>query len=75
MDFLERLQKAEQKYNENKILIAKLEEKRDNLKAEYESLLAELEAAGVTEQDLGQTITNLNVEIDEKLASCEESLK
>ncbi len=75
MDFLERLQNIEKKINENKIQKAKLEQKKEQLKEEYEKLLAELKTYDVTEEDLGQTITNLEVEINESLLECESELK
>ena len=75
MEFLERLQTLEKKWNENKITRAKLEEKRDNFKIEYQKLLTELETVGVKEEDLGQTYTNLHVEIDEKLSEYEGQLQ
>jgi hypothetical protein len=60
---------------DNKIQKAKLEEKKDNLDAEYKKLLTDLEAQGVKETDLEQTVTNLETDLLEGLAAVEESLK
>ena len=75
MEYLERLQKLEKTIQENKLQKARLEEKKSNLEAEYQKLLSELEAQGIKETDLAQTITNLETEIEEDISSCEESLK
>ena len=75
MDYLQRLQTLEKTINENKLQKARLEEKKSNLEAEYQKLLSELEAQGIKEADLAQTITNLETEIEEDISSCEESLK
>ena len=58
MDYLQRLQTLEKTINENKLQKARLEEKKSNLEAEYQKLLSELEAQGIKEADLAQTITN-----------------
>ena len=75
MDFLSRLQAVEKKIKENQLLKAKLEEKRDNLETEYKRLLNELEALNIKEEDLAQTITNLETEIEEEILTVEEALK
>jgi hypothetical protein len=75
MDFLTRLQNLEKTINENKILKAKLEQKRDQLEEEYKKLIADLEAEGIKESDLSQAITNLEIEIEEEIAAAEEQLK
>lgn len=75
MEFLERLQNIEKKINENKITKAKFEQKVEQLKEEYNNFLTELSVIGIKEEDLGQTLTNLNVTIDETLSNHEESLK
>lgn len=75
MDYLTRLQNLEKTIQENKLKKAKLEEKKDNLEAEYKKLLTELEVQGVKEADLAQTITNLETDIEEELSTVEESLK
>ena len=75
MDYLQRLQTLEKTINENKLQKARLEEKKSNLEAEYQKLLSELEAQGIKEADLAQTITNLETEIEEDISTAEESLK
>ena len=75
MDYLQRLQTLEKTINENKLQKARLEEKKSNLEAEYQKLLSELEAQGIKEADLAQTITNLETEIEEDISNAEESLK
>lgn len=75
MNYLERLQNLEKQIQENKVKKAKLEEKKDNLEVEYQKLLKDLEAQGIKESDLAQTITNLETEIEEDITACEESLK
>lgn len=75
MDFLTRLQAAEKKIKDNQLLKAKLEEKRDNLEAEYKRLISEVETLGIKPEELAQTITNLETEIEEEIITVEEALK
>lgn len=75
MDYLTRLQAVEKKINDNKIQKAKLEEKKDNLEAEYKKLEKDLEAHGIKESELDQTITNLETDIEEEITAVEEALK
>jgi hypothetical protein len=75
MDYLQRLQNLEKKINENKVTKAKLEQKAEQLQEEYKKLLTELEAQGVKEGELGQTILNMENDIEEAIAEAENSLK
>ena len=75
MDFLTRLQNLEKKTQENKIQKAKLEQKRDQLDEERNKALAELEAEGIKAEELGQTITNIEVEVEEEISAAEASLQ
>jgi hypothetical protein len=75
MTYLERLQKLEAKIQENKLTKAKLEQKKEQLEEEYKKLLTELDTHGIKESDLVQTISNLEIEIEEDISTCEESLK
>jgi len=75
MDYLQRLQSLEKTINENKLTKAKLEQKKEQLEEEYKNLLTELEAQGVKEEELGQTILNMENDIEEAIAEAENSLK
>ena len=75
MDRITKLQSIEKKFNDNKILKAKLEQKQEQTEIEIKKNIEELEAKGVKENDLLQTLQNLEIETDEALAVYEEKLK
>ena len=75
MDYLTRLQNLEKKIHENMATKAKLEERKDNLEKEYKKLIAELEAEGVKESELAQTIKNIETDVEEEISTVEQALK
>jgi DNA repair exonuclease SbcCD ATPase subunit len=75
MDFLTRLQAIEKKIQENLALKAKLEERKDNLEKEYKKLVSELEAEGVTAEEITQTLKNIDAELEEVISEKEQILK
>lgn len=74
-DLLTEVNNLEKKYNDNKILKATLEGKRESLNQEYAKILEEIKAAGADESDIGQTVTNMYVEQSERVAQIKEQLK
>ena len=72
---LEALQFIEKTINENKIKIAKLEQQKDQLDKEHKDLTEQLEIENIKEEDLEQTINNINAEVTDEVISSLEALK
>lgn len=75
MDYLKDLQAIEKQVNDAKIQKAKLEQKVEQLTEERTKLIADLDAEGIKEDDLVQTITNLKTEVEEEILECQALLK
>jgi len=75
MDYLEQLQTIGKKSQEARIEKAKLEQKLQTLQDEQKKLQEELKANGVTEENLGETISILEEEIQISIQQAQEQLK
>lgn len=75
MDYLSELQKIEKTSNDAKIQKAKLTQKLETLEEEQKKLQAELVTLGVTEENIGQEIETLSIDIEEMIAEAQESVK
>jgi len=75
MDYLEQLQTIEKKSQDARIEKAKLEQKLQTLQDEQKKLQEELKANGVTEENLGETISILEEEIQISIQQAQEQLK
>lgn len=75
MDYLKELQIIEKQVQDAKISKAKLEQKLTQLVEEREKLLADLAIENVKQEDLTQTITNLETDIEESIEECKILLK
>lgn len=75
MDYVKELQTLEKQVNDAKIQKAKLEQKIEQLTEERTKLIADLDAEGIKEEDLVQTITNLKTEVEEEISECQALLK
>jgi len=64
MDFQLELNKLDKQIQDQSLQKAKLEQKITTLNEERAKLLAELEKEGVKEEDLSQTIANLEMELE-----------
>jgi len=75
MDYLVELQNIEKRSQEARIEKAKLEERLSQLQIEQKKLQDELKANNVTEENLGQTIAELEEEIQISIQQAQEQLK
>jgi hypothetical protein len=73
-DYLTELQKIEKASQEAKITKAKLEQKLEQLQEEKKKILADLQAQGVTEETLAQTIETLQADIENNIDACNAAL-
>jgi predicted nucleic acid-binding Zn-ribbon protein len=64
MDFQLELSKLDRQIQEQTLQKAKLEQKISTLNEERTKLLAELEKEGIKEEDLEQTIANIEMELE-----------
>jgi len=71
MDYLEIVNKIEKDNEEAKILKATLEERWKNLKEEKENILKELKGLDISIEDINDKIEELDKEIKEELAKCQ----
>lgn len=73
-DLLDQLKKLEKKSEDNMIQKVRYEEQLKNLEVEREKFLKELQTLGIKEDELGDKIEELNTEILEELAKCQQIL-
>jgi len=74
-DIIDKITKLEKKNNDNKLELAKLEERKHSLEEEKKKLLAELSETGVEEKELADKITDMEIELDTAITELENELK
>lgn len=74
-DIIDKITKLEKKNNDNKLELAKLEERKNSLEEEKKKLLVELKETGVEEKELADKITNMEIELDTAITELENELK
>lgn len=74
-NLMEEFKKIEKQVETNKTEKVRLEERLKGLQEERNKLISELTKLGVKEEDLENTIAQLEKEITEELARCQNLLK
>jgi septal ring factor EnvC (AmiA/AmiB activator) len=74
-DIIDKITKLEKKNNDNKLELAKLEERKNSLEEEKKKLLAELKETGVEEKELADKITDMEIELDTAITELEQEIK
>lgn len=74
-DYIDKINSLEKQVNDNKLELAKLEERKNNLKKEKEKLLAELKELNINEEDLETVIIDAKEELDKLMEEAENELK
>jgi chromosome segregation ATPase len=75
MDYIKKITELEKKVQDNKVEVAKLEERKKNLSEEREKLLSELSKTEVKEADLEITIIDMEQELMKEIERLENELK
>lgn len=74
-DYTKNIMNLEKEIQENKIELAKLQERKENLKKEKEQVLKELKNLGVDVSGLDDKIAELEIDITAVLKECEKELE
>ena len=75
MDYKTELDTIEHKVNSNKLEQARLGERKKKLEEEKGEILNQLKEEGITEEELQDKISELEIEIQESIEKCQEVLK
>lgn len=74
MDYIKKITDLEKKVQDNKVEIAKLEERKKTLSEEREKVLVELRTTKVKEDDLETTIIDMEQELMKEIERLENEL-
>jgi len=73
-DYIKQITQLEQTIQNNKLELAKLQERQKTLQEDKEKLNISLKELGVTEAELEKRIATLDAELEEEINKCKEQL-
>ena len=74
-NYIDQIQNLEKTIQNNKVELAKLQERQKTLLEEKEKILTSVKELGITEVDLENKIGELQIEIEKQITDCEQKLK
>ncbi len=75
MDYKQELIQLERNINNKKLEQARLEERKKQLEEERNTIIKQLTEENINEEQLENTITELEIEIEEQINQCKQILK